>query len=285
MWSNTFFIGLLFCIGGLTSCAEQQENTSALVAQFGESKLYVEDLIELFGEDVKTSDLGVKIYVHNWIRNEVVLQNGSKELLPDEKDFSKELKQYENSLLRYKIESKYIDEHVDTSVSTKDMKVYYELNSSNFELKENYVKVRILKMKGGFSEVKKRKKMISYKDSAGKENYNLWVEKHHLFSIVYDSSWVKWDHMKEIVPIKPYSDEYFLTNNSYRELWADGDLWVIKLVEYQLKDNKSPFEMVESRIKSILINKRKIGLVKKMEKELYNSAIKSGKIKLYINEN
>jgi len=285
MWSNTVFIGLLF-LGTLTSCAERKDkNDSPMVVQIGESGLYRNDLIQLFGEEVKTSDLNVKMYVHNWIRNEVVLQHGAKQLLPIEKDFSQELKQYENSLLRYKIESKYIDENVDTLVSNEEMKEYYELNSFNFELKENYVKVRILKMKGGFSEVNKRKQMLSYTDSTGKEAYNSWVKKHELFSVIHDSSWAKWDHMKEIVPIKPYSDEYFLTNNNYRELWADGDLWVIKLIDFQLKDNKSPFEMVEPRIKSILINKRKMDLIKKMEKELYNQAVKNGEIKLYIDEN
>ena len=201
MWSNTVFIGLLF-LGALSSCNEHVKNVnSPLVAQIGESELYLEDLVRLFGDEVKTSDLNVKIYVHNWIRNEVVLQHGSRQLLPKEKDFSQELKQYENSLLRYTIESKYIDENVDTLLSKKEMEEYYELNSSNFELKENYVKVRILKMKGGFSEVNKRKEMLSYTDSTGKDAYNAWVEKHQLFSVVHDSSWVKWDYMKEIVPI------------------------------------------------------------------------------------
>jgi len=285
MWNNTVLLGLLFLLTGLVSCeAPVEKSDSPVVAQLGKSKLHLSDINQLFGDDAKSSDLNVKIYVHNWIRNEVVLQHGAKTLLPAEKDFSKELLAYENSLLRYKIESKYLDENIDTVVSQEELEEYYEANSSNFELKENYVKVRILKMNGGFSEVNKRKEMVTYKDSIGKEAYNSWVEEHNLFSVIHDSSWVKWEHMKEIVPIKPYSDEYFLRNNSYRELWADGDLWVINLTDFQLKDNKSPFEMVESRINSILINKRKMSLIKKMGKELYNNAVKNGEIKLDINE-
>ncbi|MFT6747625.1 MAG: hypothetical protein ACJAZ2_001981 [Glaciecola sp.] len=286
MWNKVHLFWFFLLGVALISCNEQEKlNDSPVVAQIGNSALRTNELKLLFGKDLKTTDLNVKIYVHNWIRNEVVLQHGAIQLAAEEKDFTKELKEYENSLLRYRIESKYIDEHVDTVVSLQEMKKYYDLNASNFELKEHYVKVRILKMKGDFSEVKKSKKMVSYTDSVGKENYNLWVNKHELFSVVHDSSWVKWDYMKEIVPIKPYSDEYFLANNSYRELWAEGDLWVIKLTDFQLKDNKSPFEMVESKIKSILINKRKMSLIKKMEKEMYNEAVKNGEIKLFIDEN
>lgn len=285
MLNSSIFIGLFFFLCLIFSCDEQARTTSFKVASVGESSLSFSELQLLFGNDVETSDLNVKIYVQNWIRNEVVLQHGGKTLLPSEKDFTKELRDYENSLLRYRIESKYLDENIDTVVAKEELLAYYESNASNFELKENFVKVRILKMGGGFKEVSKGKAFISYTDSSGKEAYNLWVEKHGLFTVVHDSSWVKWDHMKEIVPIKPYSDEYFLTNNSYRELWADGDLWLIKLTDFQLKDNKSPFEMVESRIKSILINKRKMSLVKKLEKELYNKALQGGEIKLYIDEN
>jgi hypothetical protein len=282
MWNNIVFI-FSFVLMTFSSCQESVEKKdSTVLAQIGSSTLYLEDLTVLFGKGLKTSDLNVKIFIHNWVRNEVVLQHGAEELLPDEKDFSKELKQYENSLLRYKIESKYLDDNIDTVVSRKEMEEYYNLNAANFELKENYVKVRVLKMKGDFSEVSKRKAMINYSDSVGKRLYSSWVNEHQLFSVTHDSSWVKWDHVKEIVPIKPYSDEYFLTNNSYRELWAEKDLWVIKITDFQLKDNKSPFEMVESRIKSILINKRKMYLIKEMEKEMYNKAIKNGEIKLYV---
>jgi hypothetical protein len=286
MWNNAVLLGSLFLLTGLISCGTPSEKSnSPVVAELGESKLHLSDINQLFGNEAKSADLNVKIYVHNWIRNEVVLQYGSKTLLPEEKDFSKELLAYENSLLRYKIESKYLDENIDTVVSRKELEEYYEANASNFELKENYVKVRILKMSAGFIEVNKRKEMVTYSDSLGKVAYNTWVGKHKLFSVIHDSSWVKWDHMKEIVPIKPYSDEYFLINNSYRELWADGDLWVINLTDFQLKDNKSPFEMVEGRINSILINKRKMSLVKKMEKELFSNAVENGEIKLDVNEN
>ena len=75
-----------------------------------------------------SADLNVKIYLHNWIRNEVVLKHGAVRLAPEDIDFSVELKEYENSLLRYKIEAKYIS--ITTLWSCAALRMYSFLASS-----------------------------------------------------------------------------------------------------------------------------------------------------------
>ena len=75
-----------------------------------------------------------------------------------------------------------------------------------------------------------------------------------------------------------------MSNNNFKELWFEDEIWLIRIIDYKLKDNTSPLEMVENRIRSILINKRKVALIKRMEKELYQAAIQNGKIKMKLSK-
>lgn len=254
-----------------------------LIAKVGNSRLKANDLEDNFGKNFQLNDLNVKVYIHNWVRNQVVLQKAKKVLTEAEKDFSRELADYENSLLRYTYESKLIDNQTDTFVSFQEVKDYYDNNSKNFELKENFVKARIIRLDRGLKDLGKLKSLFNYGDSIGKINFEELLKKNELSYLIKDSSWIKWETVKEIVPFKPYNDEYFLSNSNYREIWQEKELWLIKIADFQLKDNISPLEMVESKIISILLNSRKISLIKKKEEELYNSAIKKGEIKLYLN--
>lgn len=280
-----FFSSVWFCILSITviSCGPSEITKELVIARVGEQNLFEKDLKDLFGEQALLSDLNVKVYVHNWIRNEVVLQSADKLLLEKEKDFSKAILAYKNSLLRYTLESKYVDDHIDTVVSKDQLRKYYHENSSNFELKENHVKIRVLKLDSGFKDMNQGRKLFNYIDSLGKYNFDQWAEKNDVMTLVQDSVWTRWESVKEIVPLKFYNDAYFLSNNQYKEIWKNGTLWLVKITDYQLKDTQSPFEMVETKIKSILINKRKMGLIKIMEKQLYDQALEKGEITINLN--
>ena len=281
----TLLFLLLISLLLFESCQSESNNAKDfLVAKVGGAKLNFSDLRDNFGPDLQLKDLNVKAFIHNWVRNQVVLQAAQKALTEKEKDFSKELKDYKNSLLRYTYESKLVDQQTDTIVTEEQIKLYYEQNSKNFELKENFVKARIIKLDRKLKDLSTVKNLFNYSDSLGKVKFESALIKNKISYVITDSAWMKWQTVKEIVPFKPYNDEYFLSNSNYRELWQEKELWLIKISDFQLKDNTSPLEMVESKIKSILINRRKMSFLKQNEQELYNSAIKKGEIKLFLNK-
>lgn len=253
------------------------------MAKVGDRKLYQDDLEALFGLDFQPDDFNVKVYINNWVANEVVVQAAASTLSDLEKDFSGQLDQYKQSLLRYTLESKYVAEHIDSNITSEEIQAYYDSNSVNFELKENHVKACLLKLPKNFRKKKKARALLNYKTSGEKVAFLDWVKKEDLVNFNFDTTWVKWESVKELVPVKFYNDETFLSNNNFKEMWFEEEVWLIRILDYKLKDNTSPLEMVENRIRSILINKRKVALIKRMEKELYQKAIKQGKIKMKLN--
>jgi hypothetical protein len=65
----------------------------------------------------------------------------------------------------------------------------------------------------------------------------------------------------------------FLKSNPYYEIEDDNYLYYLKVVEYRISDNVSPLEFVRDEITNIILNKRKVELAKKLEDEVYNSAL------------
>ena len=265
------------------SCNYFKKDKSNILAEVGDQVLLVEEVKDALGDNINLSDLNVKSFVNNWVREEVVLQNSERLLSPSEKDFSQELQLYKNSLIRFAYESKYIKEKIDTSVSQKQIDDYYKNNFSNFELKENIVKVRIVKTPIKFAQKEKCKKLVVYKSIEDQFVFEKWVKKNRLQFINYDSSWVSLEGIMAIVPIKANNAESILKKSDCVEI-IDGDfVWILYFLDYTLKDNISPIEAVEGKIKSILVNKRKLTTIKEMEKLMYEKAVKEGDVKLYLN--
>jgi hypothetical protein len=64
----------------------------------------------------------------------------------------------------------------------------------------------------------------------------------------------------------------FLRNYSYYETSDENYLYFLKVDAYRISDNLSPLEFVRDDIKNILLNKRKVELVRKLEDEVYTAA-------------
>jgi hypothetical protein len=94
--------------------------------------------------------------------------------------------------------------------------------------------------------------------------------------------WVAFDDILKVVPINTYNQESFINNNRLFKIDEEKYTWYVKIIDFRIKDNLSPFEFVEDNIHEILLNKRKVEILNKLENELVLKAIKENQIKVYI---
>lgn len=279
---KTFAFPFLIVLCIFFSC-EYYGKKELVLAEVDGEELTFAQVKNVLGENVHEKDINVKLYVNQWVRDKVVLQAAQKLLSPSEKDFKEEIENYNNSLLRYALESKYISEQVDTNVSELEVKEYYKNNLANFELKQNIVKVRWVEFPKSFKKKEELKKGIQFADSVGEIKFVKWCKKNRVKYFGNDTTWKTFEDLRLMMPIKIYDEENFLSNQNLLETQSDQTSWLIYFSAYRLKDAVSPFEAVKEKIKSILINKNKLTIIKEMEKQLYQKAVKKGQIKLYLN--
>jgi hypothetical protein len=73
----------------------------------------------------------------------------------------------------------------------------------------------------------------------------------------------------------------FLKSNPYFETSDENFLYYLRVVQYRISDNVSPMAFVKDDIRNIILNKRKVGLAKTLEDEVYNNAEDQQEFEVY----
>ena len=75
-------------------------------------------------------------------------------------------------------------------------------------------------------------------------------------------------------------NEYIIAGKSI-EYTNGSDQYLVKITNVIDKNQISPFDYIQPTLKEVILNKRKLELIKKFEKEITDDAIKNNKYEIY----
>jgi hypothetical protein len=276
---------LLFGVFFIVGC-NQNDNESALVAKIGERELHWDDLTEMIPDNSSPED-SVKLaesYIENWLREQSVVALAESTLGEDQEQIQVLIENYRQSLLTYNFEQQWVQQHLDTNVSEQEVESYYNANNSNFELKDYIVKVKFCALNSDNKQLGALKKMfVSNKGEDFVKWQKLCVET-GASSYFSEDNWMRWDELIQQIPLDVYDVEAFLSKNKFIEFSKDNNTYYLSILEYKLRGSVSPLSFERNKIKSMILNKRKIDLLLKMREDVYNQAKQDKKIELYYNK-
>jgi len=278
-----YFICLTYLLS-ITSCdffsLSKKEKP---VAKVSKSYLYTSEIKDIFPEFISEQDsiTILENYINNWAVNQLVLQKAELNLSDKKKQVEQQLKDYRNSLIRFAYEQELINEYLDTIISATEIEKYYHTNIDNFELKENIVKVvyiQLDKKAPKLSEIKNLYQLKHDDDFNLLKSYALQYAKSYYLQ---DSIWINFEDLLKALPIETKNKVHYLHNNKFIELEDASFVYLVNIIDYEIKNSNSPVSYVEKRIKSIILNQRKIDLISNMEERLYNDATKNKTLEIY----
>lgn len=277
-----FYLLCALCII-LSSCNEAPVAPEGKpIARAGEAYLYRSDLNELgIGSDPKDSAETVKKYINNWVREMLLLQQAEKNLTPEKKNFEKMVEDYRRSLITYQYESELVKQKLDTVVEDKEIEAYYEENKGNFELKDNIIKVIYVKVRKNAPKVEKVKEWYRSEDTKNRDALTGYCHQYAENFYLDENNWLLFEDVLKEIPIKLYDKEAFLQNNRTIETQDSVFLYFVNIKGFMTKKSASPLSFEKENIRSILINKRKVQLIKKMQEDIYNEGIKNKTFEIY----
>lgn len=281
-WCATMLLfGVFFIVG-----CNQNDNESALVAKIGERELHWDDLTEMIPDNSSPED-SVKLaesYIENWLREQSVVALAESTLGEDQEQIQVLIENYRQSLLTYNFEQQWVQQHLDTNVNEQEVESYYNANNSNFELKDYIVKVKFCALNSDNKQLGALKKMfVSNKGEDFVKWQKLCVET-GASSYFSEDNWMRWDELIQQIPLDVYDVEAFLSKNKFIEFSKDNNTYYLSILEYKLRGSVSPLSFERNKIKSMILNKRKIDLLLKMREDVYNQAKQDKKIELYYNK-
>lgn len=279
------FIGLGILAVVMCSCQAVRDfiHDDDVIAEVGVHKLYRTDL-EAFVPNGLSAEDSTNIadqYIRSWASEQLYLDMASEQLSKSEKDVSKELDAYRSSLLKYRYEQRYVNERLDTAVTSHDIEEYYEAHKDLFILDVPILKARyvdIMQDSPNLETIRRKMSSTKYEDVEMAD------------SLAYSSALKYADHSEEWIDAVSLAREFGTDygtmlsklSGSYIEIQEErGDVKIAYVLSMQKAGTLAPLEYCEERIKDIIISNRKHRLLSDLEQSLLEDAVAREKFKVY----
>jgi len=254
------------------------------IARVNDTYLYKEDIKDLVPKGTSKADsiLIVRNFIDRWASQKLLIDRAEVNLNADQKtEFDELIKQYKVDLYTKAYLEEIVKQTVDTVVSDQELKSYYDANQENFRTNGTLVRLRyinIAKDNPRYETIKS--KFFDYRKSDKKfwDTYALQL-KSFAFN---DSVWVDMNQVYGKLPfINPDNrDEYVISGKSIQK--ADSlDMYLVKIRNVIDKNQVAPYDYLKPTLREVILNKRKLELIKKFEKEITDDAIKDQKYEIY----
>lgn len=272
---------IIIFLFGLSSCQFFQKDNNKLLVNVHDKELYFSEISDLIPAEISKEDSAsfVQSWVDSWVKEQLLVHQAELNLTAEQQDIEQQLNGYRNSLLIYAYQQALVGQKMDTTIYDYEIKEYYQKHKQNFELKDHIVQMIYVKVQAEAPRLKQLKKWyISDRknDRVLLEEYcNQFAEE---FSLE-DTTWVYLDELMNKVPIETNNPEQYLQTHKKIELSDSTGIYLVHIKKYKIKDSVSPLELERKRIKNIILNKRKLAFLNKMESDLFQKALAKGKVK------
>ena len=274
-----FLISLLF-IG----CDFIENKPDQVLARLGDDFFYESDLIDVFpsGLSYEDSIIFVKNRINNWAKEKLLFNKALVNLGDKKQENLKQLiESYKNELFSYSYQEMIVKSSMDTFVSEKSIREYYNLNKLNFKLNQEIIHARYLKINNenyNLKDVIKRFRRFKESDKSFLDSISLQFSSYYF----NDSIWINKEVFFNKLPeLNDRLKQNIVKNKLFYRLQDSLELYLININDFRIKNDVAPFNYIKSTLKQVLLNKKKLEFISKFEKELIEDALQQNEYELY----
>lgn len=279
-----FFVSSFLLMGCdmISSQSESRADASSYVAaRVGNSVLNKADIANLGSSREDSASVAEK-FILNWIKKELLVQKATEEYNIDLSEIEQKVADYRYALISFEYQKFIIQQKLDTEVTEEEIAQYYEENKNSFILRQNILRGRYLKLNQEAQKIRAVKRWIKSERPKDKESLQEYAFQFADNYSLEDSTWLRFDDIIKNSPFSTITNKVqFLKSNRYVEEEDSLYLYLLKINEYKISEEISPLEFVKDDIRNMIINKRKVALVKELENEIFEEAKKDEDYQIY----
>lgn len=280
-----YSVVLLAMLLGYTSCDKQKKlDGDKYVARVDNKYLERTALQNIVPPQstAKDSLAMVELYINKWATKQLLMDAAEFNLSDEKKKEIDELvANFKSELLIKGYLEKLVQQSIDTVVHANDLKEYYEQVKKGFRVDDMLVKlayVNILnsnthfnRVKNGFNGGKDVKYELLDQLSLQMKSY-----------VLNDSLWVNVSQIYEKLPfINSENREQYLKNNTYFEVKDENSTYFVRINQVLRKGDIVPYSYLEPSLRLMVLNDRKMELLKQIEEDILKDAKKDKNYEIY----
>lgn len=268
-----------------TACTffDSNKNTEA-IARVNSDYLYAADIANLVPPGISKEDsiVIVRSFIDRWASKKLLIKVAEVNLNKNKKaEFDTLIQQYKIDLYTKAYLEEIVKRTTDTVISETELRNYYNENKENFKSNGTLVRLRYISLQKDNPKVDLIKsKFFDFRKSDKKfwDTYTL-----QLNSFAFnDSIWTElsqvYDKLRFITPDN--RDSYISPGKTIQKI-EDKNIYFVKISNVIDKNQVAPFQYLKPTLREVILNKRKLELIKKFEKEITDDAIKDKKYEVY----
>lgn len=278
-----FYIIGLFLL--FSSCNFFKPDAKPLaIARVNDIFLYKEDIKNLVPQGTSKQDsiLIVRNYIDRWASQKLLIKAAEVNLSSGKQtEFNELIKQYKIDLYTKAYLEEIVKRTVDTIVADIELKSYYNLNKENFRTNGTLVRLRYINLQKDNPKYETIKSKFFDFRKSDKKFWDVYALQFKNFAL-NDSVWVEMSQVYSKLPfINPDNRDDYISAGKTIQHPDSLDMFLVKITNVIDKNQISPFDYLKTTLREVIINKRKLELIKKFEKEITDDAIKDQKYEIY----
>ena len=261
----------------------QKGQTEGAIARVNANYLFENDLVGLVSEGTPKEDsiLIVQNFINRWATQQLLINQANKNIPQDKlDDFENLVNQYKDDLYTEAYKSVIVSRQLDSTISKTEYEEFYELNKENFKLNDALVKVRYIHLDKeitNLSQIKEKFLRFNSKDKEELTEQSIQF----LAKNFNDSIWVEKDVLLKVLPALQSKGSQVLKKSNFAQLQDSLGVYLVKIEDALNLRDTAPLSYIKPSIEQIILNKRKLELIKILEKDITKDAIKNNDFEIY----
>ena len=274
----TSYIFITFLFIGCEVISEDKSDD--LIARAGGNFLYQNELPSF--SSLEDSLLRYTNYIESWAKEKILYDLSLTNLSQTKKnDLDLLVEKYKVDLYINSYKDLLVNSRIDSIISYEEIDSFYSKNVNNFKLKENLIKYRYLKLPVSNINIDN---IRTYIQRLNNDDRNFLDSLNFQFANININDTI-WFTEREVVSsidfINQRNKSNYIKVNRLFEVEDDQYLTFFIVKDLLKSGNIPPLSYLYDRIKTNIINQRKLNLIKSINKEVLEDALKSSKYEVF----
>ena len=264
----------------LSSCnLFERDKKEGAVVQLGDHYLYESDLAAITSGAATPEDSMqyAKTYIRHWAMDILQYEQGRKLTRPEIEAL---VDDYRRSLYVQAYEDNAVERHMNKHVTQAERDTFYSHHADRFVLQENILKGALVVVPKDAPKQKDLQKWLgNLTDEDGLVNLENYTYQYATGYELFTDRWVTGSQVMMRMPSNEWQKRL-----SAGRLYTESDsasTYMLQVVDCRLVGDTMPKDYAKMEIDRMVLSERRVDFLKQQRKELYESALRFGKIQFY----
>ena len=255
------------------------------LARVNDSYLYADEMAPLLLEATGSEDSAQRVsaYINRWATQQLLIDQALINL-PDQQleEFNALVNEDRADLYTEAYKNAIIGRQMDSTISEIELRTYYEANKEIFKLNEDLLRVRFIQVDPEYSNLDEISRMFRRFEDEDKRRLDSLKIQFRSYNL-NDSAWIRKQRFFTVLPTLALDENALLKKTNFQQLQDSLGVYLIKINEVLHPNDIAPLSYVRPTIREILLNKRKLELIRQLETDITQDAIETNKFEIYKN--